>query len=59
MLIIGAAALAGAFLCESMSDFSAVRKTQNYTDEQILTLPYFDLLAAFGENTAFMGDNEE
>ena len=49
-LIIGAAALAGALLCERKSDARLERPTLNYTDETILTLPYFELLAAGGEN---------
>ncbi len=49
-LIIGAAALAGALLCEKKSDVRIIRPTLNYTDETILTLPYFELVAAGGEN---------
>ncbi len=50
LLIIGAAALAGVFLCENKCRALSIRDTQNYTDEQILALPYFDILAASEEN---------
>ncbi len=49
-LVIGAAATAGALLCEKKSDAMVLRPTYDCTDEQILTFPYFDLVAASGEN---------
>lgn len=56
--MIGAAALAGALFCEKMSNARVVRQTLNYTDEQILSLPYFDLLAAADENRGLPCDIE-
>lgn len=52
----GAAALAGALFCEKRSDARLIRPTQNYTDEMILSLPYFDLLAPKGENRNLASD---
>ncbi len=55
---IGAAALAGALLCEKKSDARSLRPTMECTDEVILTLPYFDLLAAGDENRHLPTDVE-
>lgn len=49
-LMIGAAALAGALLCEKTSDDKKVRTTLEWTDEQIMTLPYFEIVASGDEN---------
>ena len=49
-VIIGAAALAGALLCEKKSYEKLQRKTLMYTDEMILALPYFDLVVVGDEN---------
>ena len=56
--VIGAAALAGALLCERKSDARTMRPTLEYTDEMILALPYFDLLAAKDENRHLPTDVE-
>ncbi|MCR5686972.1 MAG: CotH kinase family protein [Lachnospiraceae bacterium] len=55
---VGAAALAGALLCERKSDIRAQRPTLECTDETILQLPYFDLLAAGNENRHLPTDVE-
>ncbi len=57
-VIIGAAALAGALLCEEKSENNVYGQTAGYTDEQILTLPYFDLLAISSENRGLPCDVE-
>lgn len=57
-IVIGAAALAGAFLCEKKSDARFHRPTQEYTDEMITSLPYFDLLASGDENRGIPCDIE-
>ena len=50
LIVIGAAALAGALLCKIIGDLTGWRTTLNYTDEQILDLPYFELLVPADEN---------
>ncbi|MCR5474798.1 MAG: CotH kinase family protein [Lachnospiraceae bacterium] len=58
MSVIGVAALAGALLCERVSDARLARPTLGYTDEEILALPYFDLLASAAENRGLPADVE-
>ncbi len=48
--MIGAAALAGALLCEKKSTVRQLRPTFDCTDEMILAQPYFDILVAASEN---------
>lgn len=48
--LIGAAALTGALLCERMSDRRNRRIDLEYTDEELLGLPYFEIVAAKEEN---------
>ena len=48
--MIGAAAIAGALLCEQTSDEAKERTTLSWTDEQIMTLPYFEIVASGDEN---------
>ena len=47
---MGAAAIAGALLCENGIESKRQRPTLGKTDEEIAALPYFDILAASGEN---------
>ena len=49
-IIIGAAALAGALLCEKKIEKDSLRPTLNMSDEEIQAQPYFELVAAKGEN---------
>lgn len=49
-VLIGAAALAGAFLCEKKGNARIIRPTLECTDEEILSLPYFRIVVAGGEN---------
>ncbi len=49
-LIVGVAALAGTLLCEKQNEKDSTQQTLGWTDEQILTLPYFEIVAAAGEN---------
>ncbi|MBO4374467.1 MAG: CotH kinase family protein [Lachnospiraceae bacterium] len=56
--IIGAAALTGALLCEKICDNTRRRHTLDYSDEMLLQLPYFDLLAVKGENRGLPCDIE-
>ena len=53
---IGAAALAGALLCEKKC--SGERQTPGYSDDMILSLPYFDIIAPKGENRGLPFDVE-
>lgn len=53
MLILGAAALAGAFFSDNSYE---TRPTGEYSDEEICKLPYFDILAPKGENRNLLSD---
>ncbi len=53
---IGAAALAGALLCEKRSNKRLLRPTYDCTDEMILGLPYFDILVPKEENRNLSSD---
>ena len=48
--LTGAAALTGALLCEKMSDRRNRRMDTEYTDEMLLELPYFEIVAVKEEN---------
>ncbi|MBQ6128770.1 MAG: CotH kinase family protein [Lachnospiraceae bacterium] len=54
--ILGVAALAGSFLSPHRSEEFKERPTLGYSDEEILTLPYFDILAPKGENHNLLSD---
>lgn len=49
-LVVGGAVLAGTLLYEKTIYSRAIRPTPEWTDEQILTLPYFELVAVADEN---------
>ncbi len=55
-IILGAVALAGAFFSWNKSPKYNIRSTANYSDEEILQLPYFDILAPKGENRNLLSD---
>ncbi|MBO4905206.1 MAG: CotH kinase family protein [Lachnospiraceae bacterium] len=57
-VVVGAAALAGALLCERKAVIANTRPTLECTDENITSMPYFDLLAAGDENRGLPYDVE-
>lgn len=48
----------GAILLEKVNNNKSARRTKNMTDEEILAQPYFDLIAASGENRHLDSDVE-
>jgi len=55
-ILVGAAVLTGALFVEKKSAAAKIRPSFDMTDEEILTLPYFDLIAPKDENKNLPSD---